>query len=84
MLIDEPFVGLDRSGRAALLDLLEWAHEDGATLLVATHELSSVSASERLIALADGRVLFDGDPSEADPDSLADGVFDQRPTDDGN
>lgn len=76
MLIDEPFVGLDRAGRAALLDLLAWAHDDGATLVVATHELSSVASSERLIALSNGSVIFDGDPSSADPDSLADGVFD--------
>lgn len=78
MLIDEPFVGLDRAGRAALLDLLDWAHHDGAALVVATHELASVRSGERLIALADGNVIFDGDPEEADPDSLADGVFDRR------
>jgi ABC-type multidrug transport system ATPase subunit len=78
MLIDEPFVGLDRAGRAALLELLDWAHGDGATLVVATHELSSVQSGERLIALSDGRVIFDGDPAEADPDSLSDGVFDRR------
>ncbi len=78
MLIDEPFVGLDRAGRAALLELLTWAHGDGATLVVATHELQSVASSERLIALRDGEVIFDGDPADADPDSLADGVFDLR------
>lgn len=78
MLIDEPFVGLDRAGRAALLELLAWAHGDGAALVVATHELQSVSSSERLIALRDGEVIFDGDPADADPDSLADGVFDLR------
>lgn len=78
ILIDEPFVGLDRAGRAALLDLLTWAHDDGASLVVATHELQSVTSSERLIALRDGSVIFDGDPSEADPGSLADGVFDLR------
>jgi ABC-2 type transport system ATP-binding protein len=78
MLIDEPFVGLDRSGRAALLDLLTWAHDDGASLVVATHELSSVTSSERLIALRDGEIIFDGDPADADPGSLADGVFDLR------
>ncbi len=91
MLIDEPFVGLDRAGRSALLDLIAWAHDDGATLVVATHELASVTSSDRLIALSDGRVIFDGDPSEADTDALADGWFDraeaidesiERPADD--
>ncbi len=73
MLIDEPFVGLDRLGRHALLDLLEWAHGDGAALVVATHELSSVQASQRLLALRDGEVVYDGDPAAADADALAEG-----------
>jgi len=77
MLIDEPFVGLDRAGRSGLLDLVSWAHDDGATLVVATHELASVTSSDRLIALSDGRVIFDGDPADADPDALADGWFDR-------
>ena len=83
MLIDEPFVGLDRAGRAGLLDLVAWAHDDGATLVVATHELASVTSSDRLIALSDGHVIFDGDPADADPDALADGWFDRStPADD--
>lgn len=76
MLIDEPFVGLDRAGRTALLDLIAWAHDDGATVLVATHELASVTSSDRLIALSDGIVIFDGDPGAADTTALADGWFD--------
>jgi ABC-type multidrug transport system ATPase subunit len=74
MLIDEPFVGLDRTGRLALLELLALAHGDGATLVVATHELSSVDRSDRLIALGDGEVVFDGPPGEADVAALAEGV----------
>ncbi len=74
MLIDEPFVGLDRTGREALLELLRLAHGDGATLVVATHELSSVKESSRLIALSGGRLVYDGDPSEGDLARLTEGV----------
>jgi ABC-type multidrug transport system ATPase subunit len=74
MLIDEPFVGLDRLGRDALLELLSLAHGDGATLVVATHELSSVKESGRLIALSSGEVTYDGDPADADLDALTEGV----------
>ncbi|HUV17416.1 MAG TPA: ABC transporter ATP-binding protein [Ilumatobacteraceae bacterium] len=74
MLIDEPFVGLDRLGREALLELLTLAHGDGATLVVATHELSSVKESSRLIALSGGEVTYDGDPTAADLASLTEGV----------
>ena len=74
MLIDEPFVGLDRTGREALLELLALAHGDGATLVVATHELSSVKQSSRLIALSAGQLVYDGDPSEGDLARLTEGV----------
>ena len=73
MLIDEPFVGLDRTGREALLELLALAHDDGATLVVATHELSSVERSSRLIALAGGELIYDGEPSAADLVTLTEG-----------
>ena len=78
MLIDEPFVGLDRLGREALLELLTLAHGDGATLVVATHELSSVKESSRLIALSGGEVTYDGDPTTADLASLSEGVRQHR------
>jgi ABC-type multidrug transport system ATPase subunit len=74
MLIDEPFVGLDRTGREALLELLKLAHADGATMVVATHELSSVKESSRLISLSGGELTFDGDPVDADLAALTEGV----------
>jgi ABC-2 type transport system ATP-binding protein len=74
MLIDEPFVGLDRTGREALLELFALAHADGATLVVATHELSSVREGQRLIALSGGAVTYDGSPDEADVNALTEGI----------
>jgi len=78
MLIDEPFVGLDRLGKEALLELLALAHRDGATLVVATHELSSVKESSRLIALSSGEVTYDGAPADADLAMLTEGVRQDR------
>jgi ABC-2 type transport system ATP-binding protein len=66
LLVDEPFVGLDQPGREALLDLFTRAHGDGATLVVATHELGAVSAAERVVALRDGEVIFDGAAGDTD------------------
>jgi ABC-type multidrug transport system ATPase subunit len=74
MLVDEPFVGLDRTGRTALLDLFRAAHQEGAALLVATHELSSVAESERVIALSGGLLTYDGPASEADVNTLTEGL----------
>lgn len=74
LLVDEPFVGLDRTGRDALLELFRLAHADGATLVVATHDLSTVRMSDRLIALSAGELAFDGAPDAADVVMLTEGV----------
>ena len=69
-LVDEPFVGLDESGKKALLGLFDEAAERGATLVVATHELTYVNRVERLLALRDGALTYDGSPSETDVHAL--------------
>jgi ABC-type multidrug transport system ATPase subunit len=66
LLVDEPFVGLDASGRAALVELLDEAHAGGATLVIATHEPSFVERVDRCVALRDGAVIHDGPASPAD------------------
>lgn len=70
LLVDEPFVGLDAAGKAALLELFDEAHRDGAALVVATHELSFVNRADRLIALVDGVVTYDGGPGDTDVNQL--------------
>jgi ABC-2 type transport system ATP-binding protein len=67
LLVDEPFVGLDPSGRQALLAMLD---EVTATLVVATHQMDYVARAERCIALRDGAVTYDGPASDADLSSL--------------
>jgi len=70
LLVDEPFVGLDQAGKDALLVLFDEAHAGGATLVVATHELSFVHRADRLLALADGEVRYDGAPGDTDVHAL--------------
>ncbi len=70
MLVDEPFVGLDQSGKEALLTLLDEAAAGGATLIVATHELAFVSRVQRLLALRDGELVYDGAPADVDVHAL--------------
>lgn len=69
LLVDEPFVGLDAPGRRALLDLFDEAQAAGRTLLVATHELTTVAACDRVVALRSGEVVYDGGP-DTDLDEL--------------
>jgi len=60
LLVDEPFVGLDAGGRAAMLELLDEVHRDGAAVVVATHDATFVERVDRCVALRDGERIFDG------------------------
>ncbi len=70
LLVDEPFVGLDQSGKETLLALLDEVAAGGATLVVATHELAFVHRVQRLLALRDGELVYDGAPTDADVHAL--------------
>jgi ABC-type multidrug transport system ATPase subunit len=60
LLVDEPFVGLDPAGQAALTELLTAATEAGAAVMVATHQLGFLERATRCVALQDGAVVYDG------------------------
>jgi ABC-type multidrug transport system ATPase subunit len=67
LLVDEPFVGLDVTGKNALLELLDELHREGRTVIVATHDVQFVERVTRCVALRDGEVVHDGD---AGPDDV--------------
>jgi len=67
LLCDEPSAGLDPV-TAASLDrlLLDMRSALGVTLVVVTHELSSIEViADRMIMVADGAIVFDGKLSDA-------------------
>lgn len=65
LLVDEPFVGLDATGKQALLGILDELHADGAAVVVATHDPGFVERADRCVALRDGEVVHDG-PATSD------------------
>jgi len=67
LLVDEPFVGLDATGKQALLDLLDELHDAGVATLVATHDPQYVERVSRCVALRDGELIHDG---KATPDDV--------------
>jgi ABC-2 type transport system ATP-binding protein len=66
LLVDEPFVGLDVTGRDALLELLDDAHAAGAAVVVATHEAGYVERVDRCVVLRDGEMVHDGPATPAE------------------
>jgi ATP-binding cassette subfamily B protein len=63
VILDEPFRGLVRERRHALLERARarWA---GATLLCVTHDIEETRAFPRVLVVAEGRVVEDGAPAE--------------------
>lgn len=58
LLADEPTTGLDPTTADIAVTALRSA--DGATLIVATHDLTVARRFPRVIALRDGRLIYDG------------------------
>ena len=66
LLLDEPLTGLDSRLRETILqDLREWNSSRRIPILYVTHNRDEVDAiGERVIALAQGRVVSRGTPRE--------------------
>ncbi|HKU40962.1 MAG TPA: ABC transporter ATP-binding protein, partial [Polyangiales bacterium] len=61
VILDEPFLGLERDRRRSLLAHARqrWA---GATMLYVTHDVSETRAFDRVLVIEHGRVAEDGSP----------------------
>jgi len=65
--LDEPEVGLDGREWARLLTWLAERRAAGVTLVLVTHEMDLAARADRVVALADGRVVADGTPEAVLP-----------------
>ena len=65
VLADEPTGNLDSASGTRVLDLLdELRRENGSALVIATHDARLAARADRLVRLADGRIVFDGLPRD--------------------
>ena len=64
---DEPSGNLDSKASGDVLDLLRHAVDDfGQTVVMVTHDAHAASYADRLLVLADGRIVHDGESVTAD------------------
>ena len=72
LLVDEPTASLDpKTSRQIMRLIVELAHERGTPALVNLHDVALAKASaDRIVALKEGRLVFDGTPEELTPDAL--------------
>ena len=73
ILADEPIASLDPKSSKAVMELLRWAADElGIACLVSLHQVDfALEYSDRIIGLAKGRKVFEGLPSEATPEVVA-------------
>jgi ABC-type multidrug transport system fused ATPase/permease subunit len=62
VLLDEPFTGMDSAQRGRMMDTLMQRWPD-ATMLCVSHNVSETTGFERVLVLADGRIVEDGEPA---------------------
>ena len=63
ILADEPTGNLDSATGAGIVALLSGLNEDGATIVIVTHNPDIAGAADRIVSLRDGQVIADGRPA---------------------
>ena len=78
LLLDEPTSFLDYRHQGQVLDLVDRLHrERGLTVVAVTHDLNStVPSADAVIALKEGRVVFEGRPAELLREQTLASIFD--------
>jgi putative ABC transport system ATP-binding protein len=64
LLADEPTGNLDSQTSSGILDLFDSLHGPERALVMVTHEAALARRAQRLVALRDGKIEFDGPPEQ--------------------
>lgn len=75
LLLDEPMTGLDPTAQHSFLDIIDNLREEGATVMMSTHDLTCVSARASDVALINQRLVAYGPPDEVFLESVLADVF---------
>jgi zinc/manganese transport system ATP-binding protein len=69
LLLDEPFSNLDPESRAKIPSLISRLHEEKElTTLIVTHDIHHmIDQCHRVVAISNGKIVFDGKPENAIP-----------------
>ena len=70
LLADEPTGNLDSKTGAEILDLFDTLRDPSRALIMVTHDAALAARAQRLVALKDGHIVYDGPPADCPPDLL--------------
>ena len=73
LLLDEPLAGVNPKLAEDILSLIKKLSNEGITILMVEHNIEAVmKISERIVVLAEGSLIADGNPNEIRTDRNAD------------
>jgi len=76
LILDEPFDGLDRSSRGILAPIIDNLMDDARTVILVTHRQREILPNiSHVLALSDGKVLFQGRREEVLTPSNMEGLY---------
>ena len=75
LLLDEPLTGLDPTAQHRFLDIIDALRQDGATVVMCTHNLTCVSARASDVAVINGGLIAYGPPDEVLLESILGDAF---------
>lgn len=78
LLLDEPFAGVDAATERAILDVLERAKDDGKTVIVVHHDLSTAAEYFDKLILIKQRLYAYGTPNQVLQEDLLSRVYEGR------
>mgnify|MGYP001131139395 CR=1 FL=1 len=64
IMADEPTGALDSKTGRHVLEILHSLHDDGTTIILITHDNGIAATAERIVRLADGKIIADGTREE--------------------
>lgn len=64
VVFDEPTAMLDPKGRADVIKIIHKMREMGTTVILITHHMDETIDADRLIVMAEGKIVMDGTPRE--------------------
>ena len=59
ILADEPTGELDAENASRVMEVLQRLHDEGRTVIIASHDAATIDATDRIVRLSDGIVILD-------------------------
>ncbi len=76
LLLDEPTRGVDVGARAEIYNLIRELADSGVALVIVSSDIDEVlGLSDRVLVVADGRVVHEGPSNEIDPSGVLDRIL---------